>query len=121
MREHHSAGSVIMIDGRVLVLGRNDREEWVLPNGQIEAGERPGDTTEFARRLRGRASCKVVDWFPAERIGGEIRLGPLFAEWWLPDEAVARARTQLRGGPQSGGAGARAGGRHGRLSRSRPR
>jgi 8-oxo-dGTP pyrophosphatase MutT (NUDIX family) len=113
MKEHHSAGAVIVIDGRVLILRRVDRDEWVLPKGHLEPGERPEDaarreareetgldvrlvaaagSTEFSFRLRGRANHKVVDWFVAEPIGGEIRLEPLFSEWQLLDERAARER-----------------------------
>ncbi len=117
MKEHHSAGTVIVDDGRVLVLRRTDRDEWVLPKGHLEPGERPEDaalreareetglevrlvaplgSTEFKYRMGRRAHHKVVDWFAAERIAGEIRLEPLFAEWQLLDEGAARARLSHR-------------------------
>jgi 8-oxo-dGTP pyrophosphatase MutT (NUDIX family) len=113
MREHHSAGAVIVIAGRVLALRRGDREEWVLPKGHIEPGERPDEaarreareetgldvrvvapvgTTEFTYRLRGRANHKVIDWFLAERVGGEIDPEPMFSEWRLLDGPAARSR-----------------------------
>ena len=112
MREHHSAGAIIVMDGRVLVLRRSDRDEWVLPKGHLELGERSEDaalreareetglevrlvaplgSTEFKFRMGRRAHHKVVDWFAAERVGGEIHLEPLFAEWRLLDERAARA------------------------------
>jgi len=112
MKEHHSAGAVIVVDGRVLVLRRADRDEWVLPKGHLEPGEQPEDaalreareetglevrlvaplgSTQFKFRMGRRAHHKVVDWFAAERVAGEIRLEPLFAEWRLLDERAARA------------------------------
>ncbi len=47
MREHHSAGTLVVIDGRVLVLRRIDRAEWIFPKGHLEPGETP---EEAARR-----------------------------------------------------------------------
>ncbi len=117
MKEHHSAGAVIVVDGRVLVLRRSDRDEWVLPKGHLEPGERPEDaalreareetgldvrllaplgSTEFKYRTGRRANHKVVDWFAAEPVAGEIRLEALFAEWLLLDEPAARARLSHR-------------------------
>jgi 8-oxo-dGTP pyrophosphatase MutT (NUDIX family) len=43
MIEHHSAGAVVFIDQRALVLRRGDRNEWVFPKGHLERGEEPQD------------------------------------------------------------------------------
>lgn len=42
MRIPVSAKAVIEVGGRVL-LGRNDRDEWELPGGRLEPGERVAD------------------------------------------------------------------------------
>ena len=41
VRQHHSDGALVFVDGRLLVLRRNDRAEWVFPKGHLESGERP--------------------------------------------------------------------------------
>jgi len=105
--EHHSAGALVLVDGRMLVVRRSDREEWVFPKGHLEAGELPEaaairevreetglevrlvgplGSTEYTFRHGNRRHHKRVDWFLAERIAGEISLEPLFREWRLADE-----------------------------------
>ena len=105
--EHHSAGALVFIDGRVLVLRRNDREEWVFPKGHPEAGELPEQaavrevreeagvevrllgplgSTEYGFRHGKRLHHKHVDWFLAARVAGEVRLEPVFSDWRLLDE-----------------------------------
>jgi diadenosine hexaphosphate hydrolase (ATP-forming) len=108
--EHHSAGALVFIDERVLVLRRVDRDEWVFPKGHLEPGEQPGEaavrevreeagltvrlvgslgTTEYDFRQGRRRQHKRVDWFRAERDAGEISLEPLFCEWRLADRTEA--------------------------------
>jgi diadenosine hexaphosphate hydrolase (ATP-forming) len=110
MIEHHSAGAVVIIDLRVLLLRRRDRSEWVFPKGHLEHGERPEDaavrevreetgleisiagplgSTEYTFRHRSRMHHKVVDWFLGLRVSGEVILEPLFAEWTLEDPVEA--------------------------------
>lgn len=105
--EHHSAGALVFVDGRVLVLRRNDREEWVFPKGHLEAGELPEQaairevreeagievrllgplgSTEYGFRHGRRLHHKRVDWFLAARVAGEVSLEPLFCDWRLLDE-----------------------------------
>lgn len=112
MREHHSAGTLVVIDGRVLVLRRIDRAEWIFPKGHLEPGETPEQAarretteetglevriiaplgaTEYAFRHRSRLHHKQVDWFLAAPVAGAVRLEPLFAEWRMEDEASALA------------------------------
>ena len=113
MKEHHSAGAVVIADGRVLILRRSDREEWVFPKGHLEPGERPEDaavrevreetglevtlsaplgSTEYRFRQGSRIHHKVVDWFLAARSSGEIELEPFFSAWRLEEEADASER-----------------------------
>jgi len=110
MKEHHSAGAVVIADGRVLILRRSDREEWVFPKGHLEPGERPEDaavrevreetglevtlsaplgSTEYRFRQGSRTHHKVVDWFLAAASSGEIELEPFFSAWRLEEEAEA--------------------------------
>ena len=105
--EHHSAGALVFIDGRVLVLRRNDREEWVFPKGHLEAGELPEQaairevreeagvevrllgplgSTEYSYRHGKRLHHKHVDWFLATRVAGEVRIERVFSDWRLLDE-----------------------------------
>ena len=69
MKEHHSAGAVVIADGRVLILRRSDREEWVFPKGHLEGEETP---TEAALRetaeetglsdLLLHGPIRIIDW-----------------------------------------------------------
>ena len=109
--EHHSAGAVVFIDHRVLVLRRRDRNEWVFPKGHLERGELsqeaairevreetgldvslvgPLGSTEYTFRQGSRIHHKVVDWFLGLRVAGDVRLEPFFAEWRLGEPAQAR-------------------------------
>ena len=111
--EHRSAGAVVIVDHRVLLLRRSDRDEWVFPKGHLETGETPEDaavrevreetgleialagglgTTEYTFRRRNRTHHKVVDWFLGLRVAGEIRLEPWFADWSLDEAGEARSR-----------------------------
>jgi len=110
MIEHHSAGAIVFIGKRVLVLRRRDRDEWVFPKGHLERGEqsrdaavrevreetglavslvRPLGSTEYTFRLGSHRHHKVVDWFLGVWVAGEVRLEPLFAEWRLDEPAQA--------------------------------
>lgn len=106
---HQSAGAVVMIDRRCLVLRRADRDEWIFPKGHLEQGESSEDAAirevreetgleiEIAGELgstrytfgRHREQHKRVDWFLGRSVGGVLELEPLFAESALldPDEA----------------------------------
>ncbi len=105
--EHHSAGALVFMAGRVLVLRRNDREEWVFPKGHLETGETAEHAairevreeagidvrlsgalgwTEYTFRHGRRQHHKHVDWFLAALVAGEVTLEPLFCEWRLVDE-----------------------------------
>lgn len=97
---HQSAGAVVLDGDQCLVVRRADRDEWVLPKGHLERGERPeaaaireireetgleiaiaadlGPTRyRFGPALRHR---KRVDWFLARRTGGQLRLEPIFGD-----------------------------------------
>ncbi len=111
---HESAGAVVMIGGRCLVLRRGD--EWVFPKGHLAAGERPEDTAvrevreETGLEIRiiqsigstryefgttdGAEHRKRVHWFLAESVGGEIQLEPPFSEAVVIDrEEMSRVLT----------------------------
>jgi len=103
---HHSAGAVVIADGRCLAL-RRDRE-WIFPKGHLEAGEEPeaaavrevfeetglriqllgplGHTRYDFAGADGRRQSKRVDWFLGQPIGGELRLEPRFPEAAYLDE-----------------------------------
>jgi ADP-ribose pyrophosphatase YjhB (NUDIX family) len=106
---HESAGAVVIIDGRCLALRRN--QEWVLPKGHLECGERPEEAA--AREVReeagiwvrivqpigatsyefetqgGKLHRKRVQWFLAEKVGGTMRAHAPFAEASLLDRDQA--------------------------------
>jgi 8-oxo-dGTP pyrophosphatase MutT (NUDIX family) len=106
---HESAGALIVEEGRCLVLRRDDREEWVMPKGHMEQGERPEDAAvrEVAEETGldiailapiaptrytfgpDEGHRKRVHWFLAERTGGRLALEPIFAEarWVTPETA----------------------------------
>lgn len=97
---HESAGALVVLDGRCLVLRRGD--EWVFPKGHLEADEdpqqaairevqeetgllvrivRPIGTTRYEfEGAAGAKHRKRVYWFLAERTGGILQPGPPFAE-----------------------------------------
>ncbi len=104
---HHSAGAVVIVDGRCLAIRLVARPEWVLPKGHLEEGEtaeaaavrevreetglevrtivRIGETRySFGPDVRHR---KLVEWFLAEQVGGSLQLDPAFGEATLLDEA----------------------------------
>lgn len=108
---HESAGAVVMVIGRCLVLRRADRDEWVFPKGHLEEGERAEDAAirevheetgleveilrelgstryEFGRRQENR---KRVTWFLAKPVGGEIHVESIFRESALLDPDGAQA------------------------------
>jgi 8-oxo-dGTP pyrophosphatase MutT (NUDIX family) len=108
---HQSAGAVVMIIGRCLVLRRADRDEWVFPKGHLEEGERPEDaairevreetgleieilgslgTTRYEFGPR-RQHHKRVDWFLGRPVGGGLSLERIFGESALLDADEAQA------------------------------
>ena len=108
---HESAGAVVIVDGRCLVLRRGD--EWLLPKGHLEAGERPEDAavrevreeTGLDVRIMGSIGTtryefgapgpvdhrKRVHWFLAEPVSGAIRPERPFSEIAFLDRAAVRA------------------------------
>lgn len=107
---HQSAGAVVLIDGRCLVLRRAGTDEWIFPKGHLERGEQPEDAavrevreeTGLEIRILGpigwtryefggsREHRKRVEWFLAEQIGGSLGLEPIFSEAILLDDGDAR-------------------------------
>lgn len=107
---HHSAGAVVVTGGRCLLLRRG--REWIFPKGHLERGESArdaamrevreetgidveieqelGSTRYEFRGPRNTINRKVVDWFLAHPVGGELRHEPIFAEAvYVPlDEAI---------------------------------
>jgi len=104
---HESAGALVMVDGRCLVLRRD--HEWVFPKGHLESGERPEDaavrevreetgldirivrplgTTRYGFDGPGnRSNRKRVHWFLARVLGGTLRPELPFIEAILLDRA----------------------------------
>lgn len=106
---HESAGAVVMIGDRCLVLRRG--REWVFPKGHLEQGERPEDAA--IREVREEAGLEVriiqpigstryefgapadpghrkrVYWFLAESDANAIRLEPPFSEAAVLDREEA--------------------------------
>jgi 8-oxo-dGTP pyrophosphatase MutT (NUDIX family) len=77
---HESAGAVVMIDGRCLVLRRADRGQWVFPKGHVEAGERAEDAA--VREVR-------------EETGYEVEVGQnVLRSRLIQEEALAEDRLE---------------------------
>ena len=111
-RSHHSAGAVVLDGSRCLLIRRG--REWIFPKGHVEPGESPeeaarrevleetGMEIEVGTRLGatrygfqspdGRWNRKRVEWFLGRRVGGAVRLEPIFDEaaFLERDEAIAR-------------------------------
>lgn len=113
MRRHRCAGALLVDDGRMLLLRKRDRDEWVFPKGHVHQGETPRNAaereireetglavcireslgaTEFRYGTGHRRAHKRVEWFLAEPVGGELDLEPFFAEAAFLDEDDAAAR-----------------------------
>jgi 8-oxo-dGTP pyrophosphatase MutT (NUDIX family) len=107
---HQSAGAVVLVTDRCLVLRRTGTDEWIFPKGHLERGELAvnaavrevreetglhvrilgmiGSTRyAFGRRNEHR---KHVAWYLAERIGGEVVLEPIFSEHAFVSRADAQ-------------------------------
>ncbi len=97
---HHSAGAVVIDDGECLLIRRGS--EWAFPKGHLEREESPeqaarrevqeetgieialegalGPTRYEFKSHNGTRNRKLVDWFLARRVRGEIIHEPIFAE-----------------------------------------
>lgn len=97
---HHSAGAVVIDNGRCLLVRRH--REWAFPKGHLEEGEAPeraaarevaeetgieievdaslGPTRFEFKSKNGMRNRKLVDWFLAHPTGGEISHEPIFDE-----------------------------------------
>jgi ADP-ribose pyrophosphatase YjhB (NUDIX family) len=97
---HHSAGAVVMEEGKCLLIRRGS--EWAFPKGHLEREESPeiaarrevkeetgievelvgslGQTRYEFKSHNGTRNRKQVDWFLARRLSGEIQHEPIFAE-----------------------------------------
>lgn len=115
-RNHHSAGAVVLDGDHCLVMRRG--REWIFPKGHIEAGERAedaarrevleetgirieigaalGSTRYGFKSADGHWNRKRVDWFVGRRVGGELRLEPIFDEASFVSQADALARLTFR-------------------------
>lgn len=69
-----SVKGVVVRGGRVLLL-RNERDEWELPGGKLEAGEDP-------------AACVVREI--GEEVGWDVTVGPVLDVWLYHIRQVAR-------------------------------
>lgn len=101
--EEESAGAVVLIEGRCLLVRRHSTRQWILPKGHLDPGEDPRQTAvhevleETGLRValiahlgrtrysfgRHRENRKRVDWYLAQRVGGELELERGFDEWAL--------------------------------------
>jgi len=97
---HHSAGAVVIEEGKCLLIRRGS--EWAFPKGHLEREESPavaacrevkeetgievelqasiGQTRYEFKSHNGTRNRKLVDWFLARRLSGEIEHEPIFAE-----------------------------------------
>ena len=121
---HESAGAVVMIGDRCLVLRRG--RQWVFPKGHLERGERPEDTA--IREVREEAGVEIrilqpigstrygfgkpadavhrkrVYWFLAESDANAFRLEPTFSEAAVLEPGRGRPGPDPRSRPRVGGA-----------------
>jgi 8-oxo-dGTP pyrophosphatase MutT (NUDIX family) len=107
---HQSAGAIVMIGGRCLVLRRADRDEWIFPKGHLEQDEAVEEAavrevreetgleieilgslgaTRYAFGRHGEQH-KRVDWFLGRSVGGQLRLEEIFRESALLDADEAQ-------------------------------
>jgi 8-oxo-dGTP diphosphatase len=108
---HDSAGAVVLVDGKCLVIRRADRDEWVLPKGHMGRDEPPEDAAvrevkeetgleiavvAFLGATRysfgpEREHRKRVEWFLADVVGGTLHLEKIFSEALFVDAERANA------------------------------
>jgi ADP-ribose pyrophosphatase YjhB (NUDIX family) len=111
---HHSAGAVVIDDGRCLLIRRGT--EWAFPKGHLERDESPeqaarrevreetgievellaslGPTRYEFKSHNGTRNRKLVDWFLGRRVGGDVVHEPIFAEArFVPLEEALRILT----------------------------
>ncbi len=60
------AGNLIMEDGRLLLLHREDKDYWELPGGKVEEGEMPREAA--AREAGEEIGCRVEVRAPVGRL-----------------------------------------------------
>ncbi len=117
IRQEHSAGGLILEDGRVLLIRMRNlegREVWTFPKGHLDPGETPEQaalrevleetgwkceilsdlaTARYSFARDGVPVEKDVRWYLLKRVGGDgVPLTPeeVLAARWLPLEEARR-------------------------------